>query len=154
MSRARAALDIPGVSVAQVERLWYDRVRWPAFIDGLHSVASITGDYPGSGATIVWDSYPGGRGRVLERVVSQEPLAGQELLVEDEKIDGTQRVTFEPLDGGVRIALQLDYALKDVGLLARASDVFFIRRAQSDSLRRTLLRFSRELADDLDPANS
>ena len=79
---------------------------------------------------------------------------GQELLVEDEKIEGTQRVSFEALDGGVRIALELDYALKDVGLLARASDIFFIRRAQSDSLLRTLLRFSRELADDLDPANS
>ncbi len=151
MSRARAALDIPGVTVAQVEALWYDRVRWPAFIDGLHSVESITGDYPGAGATVVWDSFPGGRGRVLERVVSHEPRGGQELLVEDEKIDGTQTVRFEPLDGGVRIALELDYALKDRRLLAAASDVFFIRRAQSDSLQRTLLRFSRELADELNP---
>ncbi len=31
------------------------------------------------------------------------------------------------------------------------SDFFFIRRAQADSLRRTLLRFARELHDELDP---
>ena len=43
------------------------------------------------------------------------------------------------------MSLTLDYELRDGGLLSPVTDLLFIRRAQSDALRRTLLRFAREL---------
>ena len=151
MSRARASIDLPEVRISQVEALWYDHTRWQGFVDGLHHVELVEGAYPESGARVVWASHPGGRGRVIERVLSYEPRVGQTLAVEDEKTTGTQRVAFSALEAGVRVALELDYAIRSPTLMTALSDVFFIRRAQTDSLRRTLLRFARELHDELDP---
>ncbi|HSD81316.1 MAG TPA: hypothetical protein VLB47_11660, partial [Solirubrobacteraceae bacterium] len=68
----RATVDVP-VRASAAEALWYDTRRWPAFVDGLKHVASVEGDWPGAGARVVWDSHPGGRGRVVERVVAHEP---------------------------------------------------------------------------------
>jgi hypothetical protein len=139
-------ISIPGFSVAEAEELWYDRTRWPAFVDGLKHVHAVEGDYPRSGA-VKWVSHEGGRGRVLERVVSYTPGEGQELAVQDTQIHGRQTVRFTPLDGGVGVELALDYAIKDRTLLTPVVDLLFVRRAQSDSLRRTLSRFARELRD-------
>ena len=45
--------------------------------------------------------------------------------------------------------MSLDYELKETrGLLGSLTDIFFVRRQLSDSLRRTLLRFGRELQAD------
>jgi hypothetical protein len=146
VSRARAAISVPGFSVADAEELWYDRTRWPAFVDGLKHVHAVEGDYPRSGA-VKWISHPGGRGRVLERVVSHTPGKGQELDVQDTQIHGRQTVRFVPLEGGVGIELELDYEIRDRSLLTPVVDLLFVRRAQTDSLRRTLGRFARELRD-------
>ena len=152
MRRASATVAVQARRIAEVEELWYDRKRWASFVDGLKHVHAVEGDYPAAGARVVWDSFPGGRGRVIERVLAYEPRAGQELAVEDEKIRGNQRVRFTPLEDGVRIGLELDYELKDAGPLSPITDLLFIRRAQADSLRRTLLRFRRELIELYDPA--
>lgn len=151
MSTVRASVEIPGRRIADVEALWYDRVRWPAFVDGLKHVHTVEGPYPEPGARIVWDSFPGGRGRVVEAVVAYEARSGQQLDTEDEAIRGRQRVRFAPLgSGGVRVGLELEYHLKASNPLTPVTDLLFIRRAQRESLRRTLLRFRRELlaADD------
>jgi hypothetical protein len=151
MGRVRARIDLPGQASA-AEALWYDTRRWPAFVDGLKHVARVNGDWPRPGAEVVWDSHPGGRGRVLERVVEYEARRGQAVAVEDERIRGTQRVGFAPHEGGVAITLELDYALKDARLNFAPLDLLFIRRPQREALERTLRRFAAELRDEREPA--
>src|SRR5829696_874878 len=140
MGRVRAAVRVPGLA-SEAEALWYDPRRWPAWVDGFGHVAKLEGDWPAHGARAVWDSKPGGRGRVIERVTAYEARTGQTLAVEDEKLRGTQRVTFEPGPQGVEVALELDYELKEVNVLTPLTDLFFIRRALRDSLKRSLIRF-------------
>ncbi|MGI8511072.1 MAG: SRPBCC family protein [Solirubrobacteraceae bacterium] len=149
MATVRAQQDVTGPAGA-AEALWYDTERWPAFIDGFAHVAKLEGPWPDSGAKIVWDSTPNGRGRVVEQVVERVPGEGQTSAVEDPRLTGTQRVVCERLDGGVAVGLELEYTLKGASVVQPLVDLFFIRRALRDSLRRTLLRFSRELAADLE----
>ncbi len=98
---------------------------------------------------LVWDSVPDGRGRVTEAVRTHAQREGQVADVEDPRIVGRQSVAFAAagtVDApAVRMSLTLDYELRDGGLLSPVTDLLFIRRAQSDALRRTLLRFAREL---------
>ena len=148
MGRVRAQVDLPALA-SQAEDLWYDTARWPAFVDGLKHLASVQGDWPRVGGRVVWDSHPGGRGRVVERVVAYEPRGGQEVEVEDEKVRGTQRVSFAPHEHGVVVTLELRYALKQERGVERVVDVLFVRRPQRESLQRTLRRFAIELRDEL-----
>jgi hypothetical protein len=140
MPRVSAATVVPG-RVADAEELWYDPHRWAAWIDGFGHVATLDEAWPRTGARLVWDSRPQGRGRVLERAVAYEPRAGQTVEVEDEKLIGRQTVAFEPIEDQVRISLTLEYTLKDGNPVV---DLLFIRRALRDSLRRTLTRFTHE----------
>ena len=112
------------------------------------SVARVDAGWPATGATLIWDSRPGGRGRVVERVTRYEARVGQTSEVEDERLRGTQTVGFAALEDGVEVSLELEYQLKESGPLRAVTDVLFIRRALGDSLRRTLARFARELAAD------
>jgi hypothetical protein len=146
MGVARARIEVPG-PIAPAEDLWYDLERWPAFVDGMGHVQKNEGDWPRSGR-VVWDSHPGGRGRVTERVRSYEARVGQEAEVEDERLHGTQRVQFGSVDGVTEIRLELEYELKRRYPGVQLVDVVFVRRALRDSLRRTLLRFARELESD------
>jgi hypothetical protein len=126
------------------EDLWYDTGRWPTFIDGLAHVAKLEGDWPRQGR-VIWDARPGGRGRVVERVVDYEARSGQTVAIEDEKVAGTQRIEFHPTERGCRVALQLDYRVKHQRPLMAVVDVLFIRRPMTDSLKRTLTRLRREV---------
>ena len=69
MGRVGARIDVPG-QASDAEALWYDLRRWPSFVDGFKYIARVDGDWPAVGALVVWDSYPGGRGRVLEEVTA------------------------------------------------------------------------------------
>ena len=111
MGRVRAQVDLPALA-SQAEELWYDTARWPAFVDGLRHVASVQGDWPRAGARVVWDSQPGGAGASSSASSRYEPRGGQEVEVEDEKLRGTQRVSFAPHEHGVVVTLELRYALK------------------------------------------
>jgi hypothetical protein len=135
-----AAVTVPG-QVVEAEELWYDQHRWAAWIDGFGHVAKLEGEWPEVGARLLWDSRPQGRGRVAERVTAYEPRGGQTVEVEDERLHGTQTVTFEPDGAQVRVSLTLQYRLKSANPLV---DLLFIRRALRDSLRRTLTRFGHE----------
>jgi hypothetical protein len=95
---------------------------------------------------VLWDSKPGGRGRVQERVTAFVAREGQTLEVEDEKIRGSQRVSFTPTDSGVTVALELQYTLKEQRPGMALFDLFFVRRPQRESLERTLRRFRTEVA--------
>ena len=145
MARVKASLTVPG-RAAEAERVWYDPARWPSWIDGFGHVVALEGDWPQRGARLVWDSPPGGRGRVVEQVEHYESRTGQVLAVEDERLEGTQRVTFEPGPESVRLTLALEYTLKDRSLGARVADLVVERRRRGDALRRTLRRFASELA--------
>ena len=148
MGRARAQLEL-SAPVSAAEALWYDTTRWPAFVDGLHHVTKIEGDWPKPGSRVVWDSVPDGRGRVVERVLVYEVRSGQTLEVEDPRMTGEQTVTFTPLpDDRSAIALELRWRLKSGGFAGPLVDVLFVRRAFDDALRRTLSRFRRELQSD------
>jgi hypothetical protein len=135
-------------SPAIAEALWYDTERWPAWVDGLAHVLRVDDGWPAAGSGVQWESHPGGRGRVTERVVAFAEAEGQSSEVTDERMRATQTVAFEELEGGVSVRLGLRYELVAAGPLARLTDVLFIRRALADSLRRTLERFGRELASD------
>lgn len=152
MATVRVKRDLPALA-SVAEALWYDVARWPTFVDGLKHVERLEGDWPHPGARVLWDSHPGGRGRVDERVTAYEPRAGQTVTVEDETLRATQRVAFQPRDTGVRVTLELEYALKDARPHMRLVETTFVRRAQRDSLARTLRRFAIELAADARPAN-
>jgi uncharacterized membrane protein len=143
MGRVRAEVKVSALASA-AEELWYDTSRWPTFVDGLAHVAKVEGDWPREGR-VVWDAKPGGRGRVVERVVAYEPRGGQTLDVEDETLRGTQQVTFQPHVEGCRVTLALEYEVKRRQPLTALVDRLFIRRPMTESLRRTLLRFKREL---------
>ena len=150
--KARAQITVPG-RISDAEALWYDTRRWPTFIDGFHHVASVDPDWPAAGR-MVWDSSPGGRGRVVEEVVRHEARVGQTATVEDEAITGTQTVTFTLTpDERVAVSLELDYRVKarrpgPRGWLFPVVDALFIRPRQREALARTLARFNREMVSD------
>jgi hypothetical protein len=148
MGRARAALELSGTA-EQVEALWADPARWGAFVDGFERIVELDPAWPAPGARLVWASHPGGRGRVVEKVLRHEP--GLELLIEqdDDTLNGVQRLAFAPLEDPARprvgVALELEYRLLRRGPFMLLADPLFVRRALRDSLRRTLERAGREL---------
>ena len=148
MGRVRAEIEVAG-QISEAERLWYDLDRWPAFVEGFAHLVKRDGDWPRAGARLVWDSVRAGRGRVSEHVTAYEVRVAQTVEVEDPRMTGTQRLSFAPAaDGRCRVALELDYRLKQGGALAGVVDALFVRRALRDALRRTLSRFARELRAD------
>jgi len=143
MGRAKASISVPG-RAADAEAPWYDPHRWQAWIDGFGHVISLTDEWPNRGAELVWESPPGGRGRVTERVVAYEMRTGQTLEVEDATMTGTQKVAFEPGPEAVVVTLSLEYRIKDRTALTPVVDLLFVRRAMTDALRRTVTRFANE----------
>ena len=148
MSRVSVRALVPG-GVEQAEALWYDLGRWPAYVDGFAAVVRCDDAWPASG-TLIWNSTPAGRGRVIERVVRQAPGEGQVSEVEDERLHGIQTVAFEPGRDGTVMTIGLEYALKERNPFTPLIDVFFIRRAIRDALQRTATRFAREREGDLE----
>jgi hypothetical protein len=146
MRTVRATKSVPG-TVHEVEQRWYDTERWPFWVDGLDRVLEVTGEWPRQGASVIWESGPAGRGRVVERVVAHEPLAGQTVDVGDPSIRGRQTVSFTP-DGedGVDVELSLAYELERRSPVTAVVDLLFIRRAMTTSLATTLGRFAAEVA--------
>jgi hypothetical protein len=127
----------------EAETLWYDKTRWASWIDGFGHVLSLDPEGPAAGATLRWNSRPGGAGLTLEKVVRYEPRLGQTLEIEDAKFTGTRRVIFEPGLEETRITLEVSLEAKD---RLPPWDRVLLRRRLGDSLRRTLTRFSVELA--------
>jgi hypothetical protein len=148
MGRARTKMVALG-RLSEAEALWYDPARWSSFVDGFGHLGKVDEAWPREGATAIWDSRPGGRGRVLERVARYAAGDGQDVEVEDERVTGTQSVRFAA-DGEDRVAvsLELRYRLKRTYPGSAIVDLVFIRRAMRDSQARTLRRFAIELASE------
>jgi hypothetical protein len=131
----------------EVEQLWYDRSRWASWIDGFAHVVKLSDEWPLPGARRVWDSRPGGRGRVAETVTSYRAGDGPTLGGAGPRIRGTQRVTFES-DGTVtRVSVSLSLETKERLPPVRA---WWLRRQLQQALQRSLRRFSFEVAAELE----
>jgi uncharacterized membrane protein len=129
--------------------LWTDIARWPTFVEGFGHVVSQSGDWPEQGAKLVWQSTPGGRGRVTEKVTASEPGLLYVTQVFEDALSGSQLVSFDTADDGrTRVELRLDYKLTGAGPLKALADVLFIRRALGQALARTLARFAAEAAEE------
>jgi hypothetical protein len=148
VGRAKASITVPG-RAADAEALWYDPMRWAAWLDGFGHARQVPDEWPARG-TLLWNSRPGGRGRVLEEVVAYEPRTGQTLRVEDERLRGTQRVEFRPASDHVTVRLELDYELKQRTPLTPLVDRLFVRRELTASLQRSLAAFARERRGDME----
>jgi hypothetical protein len=148
MGRASASITVKG-RAAEAEALWYDRHRWASWVDGFGHIVLLEGDWPEVGARLIWDSPPGGRGRVQERVVAYETRTGQTLEVEDATITGRQTVAFTPGLEQTEVTLTVEYELKQHNLFTPLVDLLFVRRAMTDSLRRTLRKFANERAAEI-----
>ena len=152
MTTVRAAREVV-LPLDQAERLWLDVRRWPTFIEGFAHELERDESWPAQGSKLVWESLPGGRGRVSEKVVSREPGRLASRVVED-SLNGVQTVTFHPGDdGGTIVELELRYELNPTtiwrtGPLGTVVNLLFIRRAMTDSLIRTLRRFATEAAEE------
>jgi hypothetical protein len=144
VSTARATVLVEGLASA-AEALWYDTDRWPSFVDGLERVDGVDGPWPQVGGRVVWDSHPGGRGRVTETVTAYEARRGQESTVEDDEITAVQRVSFVPQGDRVAVTLELEYKIKAWNLTTPVVDLLFVRGAWRASLTRTLKAFQYEL---------
>jgi uncharacterized membrane protein len=149
MGVVREAVIVPLVP-AKAYGLWTDLKRWPTFIDGFARVQRVDDGWPAEGAKLVWQSTPDGRGLVTERVTAGEPGVVLTTQVFEERLAGTQTVTFEAdeVEEGTLVELELDYELTEAGPLSGITDVLFIRRAQRDALVRTLRRFATEAAEE------
>jgi uncharacterized membrane protein len=121
--------------------------RWATFVDGFGHPERVDDGWPELGAKIVWKSVPGGRGSVTEKVTRALPGALHQVAVFEEKLDGTQTITFAPVDEATWVELELEYNVSVGGPLRPVVDALFIRRAQNDALGRTLRRFRTEAAE-------
>ena len=146
MSVVRAASEFHG-TVHEAESCWLDTSSWPTWVDGLDRVLETSPDWPNPGSRVVWESGPAGRGRVTERVVAHQPLAGLTVDVHDTSVDGQQRVTFTPTDDGVAVELTLEYTIRKQSIVTPVIDMLFIRGAMRRSIATTLSRFGGHLAE-------
>jgi uncharacterized membrane protein len=146
--RVASWVAVPGRAV-EAEALWLEEARWPSWVDGFATVVRRDDGWPAPGARLRWTSVPRGRGLVEERVLEHVPGQRFAAAVEDERLRGTQTVTFAERDAEVRVTLTLEYELKS--RTAPLVDRLFVRRALADSVRRTVTRFGHERRADLEP---
>ena len=141
-ARQRVALP-PGEALA----LWLEMDRWPSFVEGFARLTGPDPAWPEPGAQIAWESIPGGRGRVTERILERDPGRVVTEVFED-ALTGRQTVRVGEAPGGAAIEVELEYTLARGGPLREVADVIFIRRALRDALRRTLRRFAVEAEEE------
>ena len=146
MRTAEARGTVPLAPAAALE-LWLDTERWPTFVEGFGRVTEPDPGWPSPGARLAWESIPGGRGRVTERIVARD--AGRVVTqVFEDALTGTQTVRVQEAPGGSAIAVELEYTLARGGPFSGLADMIFIRRALRDALRRTLRRFAVEAEEE------
>lgn len=152
MAEVEAAVEIDA-PLADVWDLYFDRQRWPSWVDGFGSVTSADG-YPETGSTLTWRSSAAGRGVVKERVEAHEPRTLHRIEFVDPATEGEQETRFEmvpaPDEGErrTRVSLRLTYRLASRGPFSWLTDRLFIRAQMRGSLERSLAELRAEaLAD-------
>ena len=143
---ARAGAVVP-LAPEGALALWTKVSRWPAFVEGHARTLELSPDWPADGSRVVWESGPGGRGRVTEKVVEHSNGRFATDVFED-ALHGRQTLRIGEHAEGSRVQVELEYDLAQGGPLRALSDLLFIRRALRDSLNRTLRRFAVEAEDE------
>ena len=141
---ARRSVVLPPDDVL---KLWTDTARWPTFIEGFARLLERSPGWPAAEARVVWESTPGGRGKVTEKVVSGAP-GGFATMVFEDALVGRQSLRAVAAGGGSEVELSLEYTLTRYGPFGLIADALFIRRALRDALVRTLARFAVEAEDE------
>ena len=139
MAKVEASVEIPA-ALAEVWDLYFDRDRWPAWVDGFAAVVSAAG-YPEPGGELVWRSTAAGRGQVRERVLDHEPRSLHRIGYEDPESRGRLATEFAIVPGGERltsVTQRLEYEIKGGGILSLVTDLLFIRSQMRRSLERSL----------------
>jgi uncharacterized protein YndB with AHSA1/START domain len=139
MATIEAAVEIEA-PLADVWDLYFDRDRWPSWVDGFAAVVRADG-YPAAGGELVWRSNAAGRGEVRERVVAHEPRLLHRIEYEDPESSGILETRFAIVPGADRITgvtQRLEYRLRRGGPLRRVTDLLFIRGQMRGSLARSL----------------
>ena len=140
MAKVEAAVEIEA-PLAEVWDLYFDRARWPAWVDGFAAVVSADG-YPQRGAELIWRSTAAGRGQVRERVLAHEPRSLHRIEFEDPESRGRLETEFAMLPAGegrlTAVTQRLAYKLTGGGVLAPITDLLFIRTQMRRSLERSL----------------
>ena len=139
MKTVVATIVVPGPPI-EAEQLWHDSSRWASWIDGYGQLLKSEGEWPLEGARRIRQSRDG---IVAERVIDHRAGRSHAVFIEDERVSGQQRVRFEGDASATRITLELDVSTKQRMPPARE---WWLRRKLGESLRRTLLRLSYELA--------
>ncbi len=149
MGRVEASVEI-AAPLAQVWDLYFDRDRWPAWVDGFAAISAESG-YPASGGTLTWRSTPAGRGEVRERVSAHEPRSLHRIDYDDPGSSGTLEVAFAMLPAEsagsgrrTRVTQRLAYAVKAGGPLRPLLDYLFVRSQMRRSLERSLIELRLE----------
>jgi hypothetical protein len=127
--------------------LWTNIERWPTFIEGFARVIECSPGWPAEGERLSWESRPGGRGKVTEKVVERSPDRFTTMVFES-ALMGRQTLRAVPHSTGAEVELSLEYTLVKYGALSVVADALFIRRALRDSLARTVGRFAIEAEDE------
>ena len=141
-----AATEVP-LEPSQALSLWTDVQRWPSFVEGFARMTEVSPGWPEAGSSVVWESGPGGRGRVTEKVL-ENGIRRFATRVYEERLAGTQTAEVEPAEGGARLELRLEYELQEAGPFRAVADLLYIRRALRDAIVRSLRRFAVEAEDD------
>ena len=139
MAKVEASVEIPA-ALAEVWDLYFDRDRWPAWVDGFAAVVSAAG-YPEPGGELVWRSTAAGRGQVRERVLDHEPRSLHRIGYEDPESRGRLATEFAIVPGSerlTRVTQRLEYEIKGGGILSPVTDLLFIRSQMRRSLERSL----------------
>jgi Polyketide cyclase / dehydrase and lipid transport len=132
---------------AEALALWTNVDRWPTFIEGFARVVERSPGWPDEGERLSWESTPGGRGRVTEKVVERRQDSFSTMVFEA-ALMGRQTLRAVPHTTGAEVELSLEYTLMKYGPLSVVADALFIRRALRDSLQRTVGRFAVEAEDE------
>ncbi|MEA2478908.1 MAG: hypothetical protein QOJ07_830 [Thermoleophilaceae bacterium] len=144
-TRERAVVALPP---DEALALWLDTNRWQTFVDGLARIVDRPASWPEPGTTVIWESRPGGRGRVTERIVEHDPAGRVVVDVFEDQLVGRQTATFERDQGGCRVLVELDYKLTQSGPLRAIAGLTYVRGALRASIGRTLRRFATEAAEE------
>ena len=141
---ARGTVPLPP---AEALELWTDVDRWPTFIEGFAHLVERSPAWPAEGERVAWESSPGGRGRVTEKVVERAPDRFSTMVFES-ALMGRQTLRAAPHAVGAEVELSLEYTLVKYGPLSVVADAIFIRRALRDALARTVGRFAVEAEEE------
>lgn len=149
MAEVGAEVEVPA-PLAEVWDLYFDRVRWRAWVDGFGRVRDSSG-YPEEGGTLSWESTGAGRGTVSESVLAHEPRSLHRVSFSDPGSEGELETRFEIVSSGgeepvTRVSQTMRYRTRLPRPLAAITDRLFIRAQMRRSVERSLAGLRAEAA--------